>query len=583
MSTCARCTAALKESDRFCAACGAPATQPMDETGAIDVIRFRLQEAVRDEFMLQVELGRGSMGVAYLAKQLKLDRLVVIKALLQNRASGHDLVARFRHEAKTQSRLLHPHIVPILDVREVDDLIFLVMPYIDGPNLRRTLETEPRPPIDFVERVMREMGDALAFAHRTGVIHRDVKPENILMDRATGGFFLADFGIAKMMAPDETVLTMNFSQVGTPRYMAPEQWENVIRIDGRSDQYGLGLIGWEMLAGRCPFDGRSTIEIYNQQKSFEPEDIAAIRPDAPAALVATVMRAIRKVRDDRFGTMEDFVSSLAGRQVADPLSGPEASTATATVTSAASTHPVPTSTSIPVPPETPAWKSSVGEPTLIPAEPIHAPGSKRASFASWILPVLGIVIAGAALAVWLSSQQKEEEPLVTNEAEVTTAPAETPANPAAPKRERPAARTTTSTGTSSGVPSGGNPSAGTQSSPGSGTTTQTQKPSEPSRPTTSGPPNAKPFATFSYAPKRGGVGTTFRLDASGSHDDRDTPDRLEVRWDLDNDGNWDTGWSAAKATTVRYTMTGKRHSRVQVRDSSGNTAIFIDGPTVTGR
>lgn len=572
MSVCSACAANLPDSARFCPNCGAAAevAAGSDGTAATDVVRLRLQEAVQTEFLLQVELGRGSMGVAYLAKQLKLDRLVVLKALLQNPNSSHDLSGRFRQEARTQSRLLHPHIVPILDVREAADLMFLVMPYIDGPNLRQVLQLEPQPPIDHVERMLREIGDALAFAHRTGVIHRDVKPENILVDRATGGMFLADFGIAKMMAPDETALTLNFTQLGTPRYMAPEQWENAFRIDGRSDQYGLGLIGWEMLAGRPPYDARTTIELYNQQKTSAPEDLAAVRPEAPAALRDAIMRAIQKNREDRFPTMEAFLATLT-------------SPSYASVTSTALPGTLPRKmepTLIEPPPQVDdamreaAPATSMPTPPAMAALPASPAPARSSSRAWWIAPLLGLAVLGAAwyfyrpaaepTTVEVGARQTPAEPIPDLASKI---PAE---NRPAPKPKPDPARTIEE---SSPPPAPITPPVQERATP------------QPQRnlPANPGGPNSKPFATFSYSPKRGNLSTTFRLDASGSHDDRDAANRLEVRWDFDNDGDWDTPFSTNKVTTVRYDKTGKRLSRVQVRDSAGQTAIFLDGPTVAPR
>jgi serine/threonine-protein kinase len=249
------------------------------------------------------------MAVVFLGRQKSLDRLVAIKVLLPLLAYDPELVERFMREARTQGKLDHPNIINVFEVYNESGLTFFTVPFISGMSLRTYLKEDPQPPFSKVLRYLSQSADALAYAHRRGVVHRDVKPDNILIDVERDRLILTDFGIAKALAA-ETTLTTPGDLLGTPQYMSPEQGEGRQDLDGRADQYSLGLIGWEMLAGRRPFQADNLAELMYKHRFEEPDDIDEIRPDAPRNMRATIKRAISKDRDARFLTMEEFRAAL---------------------------------------------------------------------------------------------------------------------------------------------------------------------------------------------------------------------------------------------------------------------------------
>src|SRR5215217_4288895 len=217
-----------------------------------DVLHSRLASALGAQYSLQGEIGRGGMSVVYHAHDARLNRPVAIKVLPPELAYDAGVRIRFTREAQTSAQLSHPHIVPIYDVGERDGIAWLVMSLVTGGNLATLLGREPRQPIPEARRILMEIADALAYAHGRGVVHRDVKPDNILLDRETGRAMVTDFGIARAMEAG-TRLTQTGVAVGTPTYMSPEQAVGE-PLDGRSDLYALGVVAYQALAGRPPFD-----------------------------------------------------------------------------------------------------------------------------------------------------------------------------------------------------------------------------------------------------------------------------------------------------------------------------------------
>jgi serine/threonine-protein kinase len=230
-------------------------------------------------------LGRGGMGAVYLAHELALDRDVAIKVLPPEFAGAPELRERFRREARTAARLNHPNIVPLYTFGEVDGLMYFVMGYVAGESLAGRLKREGALAPDEAYSLLADIADALSYAHRHGVVHRDIKPDNILIDGESGSPRLTDFGIAKAAASDAQ-LTMTGQMIGTPAYMSPEQALGSPEADARSDIYSLGVVAYEMVSGRLPFDAKTPMDSLMQRLKQEPRPLRAVAPDLPEDLVS---------------------------------------------------------------------------------------------------------------------------------------------------------------------------------------------------------------------------------------------------------------------------------------------------------
>jgi len=224
----------------------------------------RLQAALGDAYLLERELGGGGMSRLFVATERSLNRKVVIKVLPPELASEVS-AARFKKEIEVAAQMQHPHIVPILAAGSDDDLLWYVMPYVQGESLRHRLKESGKLPVREAVRILIEVADALAFAHRKGIVHRDIKPENLLLEE--GHAVLADFGVARAIfaaraasTVDGGNLTGTGMSVGTPTYMSPEQAAGETNVDARADIYALGLVGYEMLAGQHPFGKSGSVQ-----------------------------------------------------------------------------------------------------------------------------------------------------------------------------------------------------------------------------------------------------------------------------------------------------------------------------------
>ena len=258
------------------------------------------------------------MGVVYRARDKRLKRHIAIKVLPPELAFQSAIKMRFLREAETAAQLSHPNIVPIYTVDEIEGLVFFVMAYVSGDNLAKRLHEKGVLNIDDVRRITREVGDALAYAHERGVVHRDIKPDNILLDASTGRTMVTDFGIARAASEGEGGrLTATGMAIGTPAYMSPEQAAGDRQIDGRSDLYSLGVVAYQMLVGEPPFVANSTPAMLVKHISERPTPVSQRRNDVPQDLSRAVMMCLEKDPAMRFPSAGALVTALDTGQVPD--------------------------------------------------------------------------------------------------------------------------------------------------------------------------------------------------------------------------------------------------------------------------
>src|SRR5688572_1645889 len=280
---------------------------PTDELGT------HVAQVLSANYELESEVGRGGMGIVYCAKDRRLKREIAVKVLPPELSFRADIRQRFLREAETAAQLNHPNIVPIYTVEERDNLVYFVMAYIKGDNLGQRLQLHgPIPPVE-VRRILREVGDALAYAHNRNVIHRDIKPDNIILDDETGRAMVTDFGIARALTDSgDSRLTATGMAIGTPAYMSPEQSAGDRAIDGRSDLYSLGVVGYQMLCGQPPFVASNTPSMLVKHLSERPVPVDERWPDLPQDLARAVMICLEKDPNDRFPSAAAFSAALEG-------------------------------------------------------------------------------------------------------------------------------------------------------------------------------------------------------------------------------------------------------------------------------
>jgi tRNA A-37 threonylcarbamoyl transferase component Bud32 len=278
----------------------------------------RLAEALGDAYTIEGEVGRGGMGVVYRARDERLQRRVAIKVLPPELAFQQDIRERFTREAQTAARLSHPHIVPIHSVGEGQGLVYFVMGYVDGESVAARIRRRGPLPVEEVRRIMKETADALGAAHALSVIHRDIKPDNILLEGTRGRVMVTDFGIAKAIsAASGATLTGVGVAIGTPAFMSPEQAAGERTIDGRSDLYSLGIVTYQMLTGSLPFNAPSVAGILMKQITEPAPDIRKLRPDTPEDLALAVARCLEKDPENRWPTADALRRALENRSVGE--------------------------------------------------------------------------------------------------------------------------------------------------------------------------------------------------------------------------------------------------------------------------
>ncbi|MEP6572515.1 MAG: protein kinase [Gemmatimonadota bacterium] len=277
----------------------------------------RLGEALGSAYTIEGEIGRGGMGVVYRARDERLKRRVAIKVLPPELAFQEDIRARFTREAETAARLSHPNIVPIHNVGEGAGLVYFVMGYVDGESLGARLKRRGKLPPEEARRIMRETADALSAAHGLSVIHRDIKPDNILLEGTRGRVMVTDFGIAKAMSGTGTGATLTSAGVaiGTPQYMSPEQAAGEKDIDGRSDLYSLGIVSYQMLTGELPFNAPTVAGILMKQITEVAPPVISKRAEVSEDLSLAVSRCLEKDPENRWPSADALRRSLESRTV----------------------------------------------------------------------------------------------------------------------------------------------------------------------------------------------------------------------------------------------------------------------------
>ncbi len=424
---CLKCHTPLPDNSKFCFACGADQTGGGAGTSTnaeLASLQGRLQRIVEGKYKIERMVGKGGMGAVFLAQDLTLDREVAIKVLPPDISQDPKVVQRFQQEAKTAAKLDHTNIIPIYRVESEGGLNYFVMKYIAGTSLEDVLEQKQPLTAEYIERVLWEAACALGHAHQRGIVHRDVKPANIMFDH-DGRVMLTDFGISKALQA-ASGFTGTGMIIGTPHYMAPEQAKGQ-QVDGRADQYSMGVVGYRMITGQLPFGGDSVHTILYKH-IFEPAPRAnSLRQDLPPHLSDAIARALAKEPEQRYPTMEDFATAVWPEQpVTAPTKGGKAS-----------------STSRRPPPRTrggrPVTADAPTEVTNAPTTPIPKSGMKvgragaRKSRAGLFVGVAVVAVAGVGGYLALANKQSSAPP-VTPPTQTTPTPVET-VRVTAPRRD----------------------------------------------------------------------------------------------------------------------------------------------------
>ena len=425
---CSRCGNDIAEGSRFCPACGLDLgqTAPIPAIADPDVADDSLvRQALSEEYEIREELGRGGMALVFRAHERTLDREVAIKVLPFALAFDAEFVERFQREARTSAKLEHPNIIPIYRVGRTGRVIFFSMKFLRGASLSHVLRRRGTIPAAEIRRVLLDCGAALGYASQRGVVHRDIKPDNIMFDEF-GQLVLTDFGIAKASSGGR--LTGTGMSIGTPHYMSPEQ-ARAQQIDGRSDQYALGIVAWQCLAGHVPFDGEDSFAI-GYKHITEPLPAPPLAGPDERRMLEVIRRMTMKDPADRFDTWEDLAIALKGETIAPVgvLTSPDAPVAKptappATSASMASTTPLSVQPTMRTP-RTPTTASQGNISDRRVAERSAARASSGAGPWPWI--IAGALAAGAG--GWVFWQQSKQTP-APQETSRVTAPAPDSAAP----------------------------------------------------------------------------------------------------------------------------------------------------------
>ena len=272
-------------------------------------LQARLQTALGDAFVVAGLVGHGGCAVVFSARDRRLERDIAVK-VLRPELDSPITRERFRREAESVARLRHPHVIAVHDIGEANGITWFTMPLIKGESLRARLDREGKLDVAETQRILTEAARALEAAHMEGLIHRDIKPDNILLDGNERRVVLMDFGLVKSLGLDDSGLTTNGMVVGTPHFMSPEQLAGDAPVDVRTDIFALGVVGYRMLAGVLPFEAKTVPMLVAKVLGEEPTPIHWRRPDTPPPLAEAVMRCLAKVPEERWASAAEFEQAL---------------------------------------------------------------------------------------------------------------------------------------------------------------------------------------------------------------------------------------------------------------------------------
>ncbi len=401
---CPQCGMVLDALTTTCGACGAVITAGGSDGERAERVRIRLQEAIGDGFVLGDMLGRGGMGIVFRAREKALDRDVALKVLAFDPVLNPEAYARFEREAKLAAKLDHPNIVPIFSVGQRNAIAFYTMRMVRGGSVEQMATPGRGLAVPHAINILRDVASALDYAHANGVVHRDIKPANVLVGDS-GHALVADFGIARAFGGEPNGSTATGTGVvGSPAYMSPEQWRGE-KVDGRADQYALGVLAFELLSGRRPFADASMQELLRMHLAEDPPDIISLRQDLGSHMTDAIWRAMAKNPAGRFPSASAFVDALQGdtggvtsARIAAAGAAPPTMKAV-TPASAGPLAAVRTAARVPAPLR--AWP------------PPGAPSLPAASHrASWLIAAL-LVVVGALGAVVVLGRNRTGEPAAT--------------------------------------------------------------------------------------------------------------------------------------------------------------------------
>lgn len=398
---CAHCATPVPDDAKFCYNCGsqvsdaegqAAATAAMDRESFAHMEKL-LREDTAGEFEIHKMLGRGGMAVVYLATEVHLSRKVALKVLPPELTFGHG-IERFKREAKTAAALDHSNIIPIYRISSSGKIFWYAMKFLEGRSLEDVIKEKKRLPLQETIQILWQVADALDYAHEHRVIHRDMKPANVMLD-ARDRVVVTDFGIAKALT--ERTLTASGSVVGTPYYMSPEQGMGK-PVTGRADQYSLAVMAYRMLSGQVPFEGDSAIDILHKHVMVAPPSLDQACPGLPRHVGRAVHKALEKKPDARFPTVSAFVEALRSPAALSEISGEPAEAATIAMPAGLS----------------PSAKHAAQLPTTkraaqpeAPAKPLaKSPAKPKKSWKAAVVTLSLAAVAGAGIGGWLLMQQR---------------------------------------------------------------------------------------------------------------------------------------------------------------------------------